>query len=220
VQDEGRPSEDVLNAVEISGLDQESGDAHAHDEDTADAGDEHAGHSHGAFNEHVWYDPAAMGLLAEAAAQRLAELDPANEASFRDNAARFNAGIAELEASLEGLHPAAAGRGVAMSEPVPAYLLESAGLHNETPGDFTEAVEEGSDVPPAVLKEMQDLIASGDIAFLAYNEQTATSQTEAIRNAADSAGIPVLDFSETLPEGEDYLSWMGLNVDAVAGVLQ
>lgn len=218
VKDEQLPAEDVLNAVEISGLEGESD--HAHEETEADAAHDHDGHSHGEFNEHVWYDPAAMGLLAEAAAERLAELDPANEASFRDNAAEFSAGINELESRLEALQPAAEGRGVAMTEPVPAYLLEDAGLHNDTPGDFTQAVEEGSDVPPAVLKQMQDLMSSADIAFLAYNEQTSTSQTESIRSTAESAGIPVVDFSETLPEGEDYLSWMSLNIDAIEGVLQ
>ncbi|WP_066295516.1 metal ABC transporter solute-binding protein, Zn/Mn family [Arthrobacter luteolus] len=220
VKDEGLPAEDVLNAVEISGLDTESGHTHSDEESEADSSHDHAGHSHGEFNEHVWYDPAAMGLLAEAAAQRLAELDPANEASFRDNAAAFTAGISELESRLEALRPAADGRGVAMTEPVPAYLLEDAGLHNDTPEDFTQAVEEGSDVPPAALKEMQDLMTSGGIAFLAYNGQTSTSQTEAIRNTAESAGIPVVDFSETLPEGEDYLGWMSLNIDALEGVLQ
>ncbi|MBD8044255.1 zinc ABC transporter substrate-binding protein [Arthrobacter sp. Sa2BUA2] len=220
VKDEGLPAEDVLNAVEISGLGEESGHTHSDEESGADEAHDHAGHSHGEFNEHVWYDPAAMGQLAEAAAQRLAELDPANEASFRDNAADFRAGISELETRLEALRPAADGRGVAMTEPVPAYLLEDAGLHNDTPEDFTQAVEEGSDVPPAVLKEMQDLMSSADIAFLAYNEQTSTSQTEAVRNTAESAGIPVVDFSETLPEGEDYLGWMGLNIDAIEGVLQ
>ncbi|MER2135326.1 MAG: zinc ABC transporter substrate-binding protein [Arthrobacter sp.] len=217
VQEESVASENVLNAVEISGLEDEGHEGEDHE--TEEAGD-HAGHSHGAFNEHVWYDPEAMGLLAEAAAERLAELDPENEQAFRDNAAGFNSGIQELEDRLAALRTAAEGRDVAMTEPVPAYLLEDAGLHNITPDDFTEAVEEGQDVPPAVLKEMQDLVASGDIAFLAYNEQTSTSQTEAVRGTAEDAGVPVLDFSETLPEGEDFLSWMDSNVTAIQDVLK
>lgn len=218
VKEESVASENVLNAVQISGLEEES---HA-DEDHAEeeTGGDHAGHSHGAFNEHVWYDPEAMGLLAEAAAERLAELDPENEQVFRDNAADFSAGIQELEQRLEGLRDQASGRDVAMTEPVPAYLLEDAGLHNVTPDDFTESVEEGQDVPPAVLKTMQDLMASGSIAFLAYNEQTSTAQTEAVRRTAEDAGVPVVDFSETLPENEDYLAWMNRNVTAVQDVLK
>ncbi|MFF2675077.1 metal ABC transporter solute-binding protein, Zn/Mn family [Arthrobacter koreensis] len=220
VQEESVAAENVLNAVEISGLDE--GHSEGDDEDHGDshAGHSHSRHSHGGFNEHVWYDPEAMGLLAEAAAERLAELDPENEQAFRDNAAGFASGIQELEDRLGEVRAAAEGRDVAMTEPVPAYLLEDAGLHNVTPDDFTEAVEEGQDVPPAVLKEMQDLLASGDIAFLAYNEQTSTSQTEAVRGTAEDAGIPVVDFSETLPEGEDFLAWMNRNVTAIQDVLQ
>lgn len=218
VKEESVASENVLNAVQISGLEEEGHADEEHAEE--ETGGDHAGHSHGAFNEHVWYDPEAMGLLAEAAAERLAELDPENEQVFRDNAADFNTGIQDLEQRLDGLRDQASGRDVAMTEPVPAYLLEDAGLHNVTPDDFTESVEEGQDVPPAVLKTMQDLMASGSIAFLAYNEQTSTAQTEAVRRTAEDAGVPVVDFSETLPENEDYLAWMNRNVTAVQDVLK
>ena len=218
VKEESVASENVLNAVQISGLEEEGHADEEHAEE--ETGGDHAGHSHGAFNEHVWYDPEAMGLLAEAAAERLAELDPENEQVFRDNAADFSTGIQDLEQRLDGLRDQASGRDVAMTEPVPAYLLEDAGLHNVTPDDFTESVEEGQDVPPAVLKTMQDLMASGSIAFLAYNEQTSTAQTEAVRRTAEDAGVPVVDFSETLPENEDYLAWMNRNVTAVQDVLK
>ena len=225
VKEEQMPAEDVLNAVDISGLEPaetdeaDTGESDGHGHDGQD-GHDHAGHSHGGFNEHVWYSPDAMGLLAEAAAERLAELDPANAQAFRDNAADFADGVADLEERLAALRPAAEGQDVAVTEPVPNYLLEDAGLHNVTPDDFTEAVEEGSDVPVAVLNEMEELVRSGTIAFLAYNAQTATNQTETVRRTAEDAGVPVLDFSETLPEGEDYLQWMGANVESIEGVLQ
>ncbi|MDN3480961.1 zinc ABC transporter substrate-binding protein [Arthrobacter sp. APC 3897] len=234
VADSGIDSADVLNAVEISGLEDTAGETHdggeAHDDEahsgdsTAGSGDGHAhghaGHSHGSFNEHVWYSPEAMGLLAEAAAERLATVDPDHASTYRDNAAAFNSGIDELTANLAEDSAAAGGRDVAVTEPVPEYLFEAAGLHNVTPADFTAAVEEGADVPPAVLKEMQDLLRSGDVAFLAYNTQTSTAQTETVRAVAEDAGVPVLDFSETLPDGQDYLGWMGSNVTAIDDVLR
>ncbi|MBP3034758.1 zinc ABC transporter substrate-binding protein [Arthrobacter sp. zg-ZUI100] len=222
VQESGIDPADVLNAVEISGLETE-GDAEAHGEETHDdesGSHDHGGHSHGSFNEHVWYSPEAMGLLAEAAAQRLAALDPDNAPAYRENAAAFNGGIEELSAELVQDKEAAGGRDVAATEPVPEYLFEAAGLHNATPAAFASAVEAGSDVPPAVLNEMQDLLRSGTIAFLAYNTQTSTAQTEAVRATAEEAGVPVLDFAETLPEGQDYLSWMGSNVASIDEVLR
>ena len=221
VADSGIDSADVLNAVEISGLEKEADDDASHSADNGEAHDEdHGGHSHGSFNEHVWYSPQAMGLLAEAAAERLSILDPDNASDYRDNAASFNSGIENLAADLAADEAVAADREVAVTEPVPEYLFEAAGLHNVTPGDFTSAVEEGADVPPAVLKEMQDLLRSGHVAFLAYNTQTSTSQTESVRATAEEAGVPVLDFSETLPEGLDYLTWMSTNVASIDDVLR
>ena len=65
VHSEDIPSQDVLNAVQISGLEEDAG--HGPEEDSGDGGGhDHAGHQHGEFNEHVWYDPAAMGRLADA----------------------------------------------------------------------------------------------------------------------------------------------------------
>lgn len=219
--DEGIDSADILNAVDISGLEEAgSGSSSDHaDEEGHDDGHGHS-HSHGGFNEHVWYSLDAMGLLAEAAAERLAELDPDNASTFRGNAAGFNEGLERLEGELAVIRQSAGGRDIALTEPVPEYLFEEAGLHNITPDDFTESVEEGADVPPVVLKEMQDLLKSGEVAFLAYNSQTATAQTEAVRSTADEAGVPVLDFSETLPEGLDYLGWMEQNIAAMEGVLK
>ncbi|HEY8590313.1 MAG TPA: zinc ABC transporter substrate-binding protein, partial [Naasia sp.] len=93
------------------------------------------------------------------------------------------------------------------------------GIDDATPPAFSEAVEEDSDVPPATLQEVLDLIATGEPALLGYNTQASTSQTETVRSAAEAEGIPVVDFAETLPEGEDYLSWMSANIDAVEEAL-
>ena len=106
-------------------------------------------------------------------------------------------------------------RGVAVTEPVAVYLLEEIGLHNETPSAFTEAIEEGSDVPPTALRDVLELIESGDVAMLAYNEQTASAETERVRLTAEEAGLAVVSFTETLPEGSDYVEWMTSNLDAL-----
>jgi zinc/manganese transport system substrate-binding protein len=210
----------VLNAVELSGK------AHPEEEASGEATpaesaakDDHA-HDHGELNEHVWYSLAAMGRLADNLAAKLGELEPASAAAFDANAAAFKAELEELTGKLGGLKAGAAGAPVAVTEPVPVYLLEDAGLENATPKDYTAAVEEGSDVPPAVLKAATDLVASKSVRFLAYNGQTEGPQTEALKKAAETAGVPVVDFSETLPEGKTYVQWMTDNVNNVSNVLE
>lgn len=212
--DTGLDSSKVLNAVDISGLapaEPAGGSA------AADA-DGHARTPAG-FNEHVWYSLPAMGRLADAVADRLGGLEPSSAETFRSNAAAFKDSLGVLEAKVEGIRASAGGASVAVTEPVPMYLLDAAGLVNQTPAEYTAAIEEDTDVPPAVLKAATDLVSSGSIKLLAYNQQTEGPQTLAVREAAAAAGVPVVDFSETLPEGMSYLQWMTDNVDNISKAL-
>lgn len=210
----------VISAAAVAGL--EEGEAHsdeeeAHSDDEA-ADDDGHGHAEGS-NEHVWYDLHVMGDVAEAIAAELTELDAANADAY---AANLEAFLVELEAVEEEAHELSEQLGggvVASTEPVPAYLLAELGFDDETPEEFSEAIEEGADVPPLALQEVLDLIASGEVRLLAYNEQTASPETERVRSAAEEAGIPVVSFVETLPDGEDYVSWMRTNIEAVAEAL-
>ncbi len=189
----------ILNATDISGLRTE-----ANQDD---------------FNEHVWYSLPTAGRVADAVAARLAELDPGAAGIFKDNAAAFKDSAARISGMLAGLKAEHAGQEIAVTEPVPLYLIEEAGLVNKTPADYSHAIEEGQDVPPAVLRETTELVGNHNIRFLAYNDQTEGPQTQALKKAADAAGVPVLNFSETLPAGQDYLSWMAANADSIKKAL-
>ncbi|MGY2745788.1 metal ABC transporter solute-binding protein, Zn/Mn family [Arthrobacter sp. UYCu723] len=205
--DTGLDQANVLNAVELSGL--ESADAGSGGTASAD------GHDHAGFNEHVWYSLPAMARLADAVAAKLGELEPSSAGTFRTNAAAFKDSLAGLEAKLATIKAASGPGAVAVTEPVPLYLLEAAGLENKTPAEYMSAIESGSDVPPAVLKSAVDLVRSGGVRLLAYNLQTEGPQTVALKDAAAASGVPVLNFSETLPDGKTYLQWMADNVDAI-----
>ncbi|MET1087548.1 MAG: zinc ABC transporter substrate-binding protein [Arthrobacter sp.] len=220
VEDSSIDAHNVLNAVELSGLAHpEEGATGEAAPDGSAAADEHA-HDHGEFNEHVWYSLAAMGRLADDLAARLGELEPDSAATFTANAGAFKSELHSLAGKLTALKAGAEGDTVAVTEPVPLYLLADAGLENATPEDYTAAIEEGTDVPPAVLKAAADLVASKSVRFLAYNSQTEGPQTEALKKAAEAASVPVVDFSETLPEGKTYVQWMTDNVNNVSKVLE
>ena len=62
---------------------------------------------------------------------------------------------------------------------------------------------------------MGDLLEAGSIDVLAYNTQTASPQTERIRDAAVRQHVPVVDFSETLPQDTRYVDWMAGNLRAI-----
>ncbi len=198
--DTGLDHNDVLNVVDASGLPKD-------------------GQGGSGFNEHVWYSLPAMTRLADALAARLGALEPASAETFRNNAAAFKESLGALETRLSAIKASAGQTPVAVTEPVPLYLLESAGLENKTPAAYTAAIEEGADVPPAVLRAAVQLVESGGIRLLAYNLQTEGPQTLALKKAAGSAHVPVVDFSETLPDGKSYLQWMTDNVANIANAL-
>lgn len=205
--------DNMISAVEVSGLAPEEA---GHSEDAPSSDEAHT-HSHGEFNEHVWYSLDSMGKLADAVAAKLGTLDSGSAATFKGNAESFKGKLAELTAKLNALKSSNQDAPVAITEPVPLYLLEAAGLSNKTPEAYSAAVEEGTDVPASVLKETTDLVSG--VRLLAYNEQTEGPQTEAVKKAAESAGVPVVNFTETLPDGKDYVQWMAGNVDAISAAL-
>ncbi len=191
-------SAQVVNAVDVSGK-------------TAPQG--------GELNEHVWYDFPTVAKVADRISTALAQADPGDAAAFEKNATAFKAELAPLEAEEAQIKKAHGGDGVAITEPVPLYMIEASGLVNRTPGEFSEAIEEGDDVSPRVLQKSLALFAGKKVKALVYNEQTSGPQTEKAEAAAKAAGIPVVPVTETLPKGKDYLGWMTANLDALASAL-
>jgi zinc/manganese transport system substrate-binding protein len=191
-------SAEVINAVKVSGK-------------TAPKG--------GELNEHVWYDFPTVSEIADSVAAALGKADPAAAATFTKNAETFKARLAPLEAKEAQIKKDHGGEGVAITEPVPLYLLDASGLVNKTPGEFSEAIEEGDDVSPKVLQATLAVFSGKEVKALVYNEQTSGPQTEKAEAAAKAAGIPVVPVTETLPDGKDYLGWMTANVDALASAL-
>ena len=164
------------------------------------------------LNEHVWYDFPTVTLLADDLAKALTAMDRKDAAAFQANAKEFTEQVQGLVSVEDSLKASYAGGGVAITEPVPLYLLEAVGLRNETPKAFSAAVEEGNDVSALVLKQTLDLFSGGKVKALVYNEQTSGPITEQVKEAAEKAGIPVVPVTETLPEGKSYIAWMAGNL--------
>jgi len=211
----------VITAAEFSPAWPEDADEDHADEDHADHADEdHEGHAHvEGFNEHVWYDVDTMRAVALEIADQLGELDPDRASEFAANAEAFGGDIDGLTGALGDIAAAHSGEQVFMTEPVPGYLVEDAGLVNVTPEAFSEAVEEEQDVAPATLLEALNLIRGGTVSVLITNTQTGGAETALVVDAAGEHSIPTIAFSETLPKGETYVSWMQANIEALSAAL-
>ena len=171
-------------------------------------------------NEHVFYDLGTAKAVATTIADRLAKDDPAHAADYRSNAAAFNRKadvIEQAEKAIRTTHPGAA---VVATEPVAHYLLVAAGLTDKTPPGFTSAVEQDADPAPVDVAAMLDLIKDRQVAAVVFNEQTVTAVTKQVQAAAQSAGVPTVEVTETLPDGSDYLTWQREAADRLASALQ
>jgi len=174
----------------------------------------------GEFNEHVWYSLPTMKKLAGQIAADLGAVDPAAAPQFTANADAFGARIDGLVARVDALKAAHAGTRIAVTEPVPLYLTDAAGLVDATPPEFSEAVEQDTDPPAAALAATLDLFGADPVRALLVNGQTRTPVTEQVDRAARAAHVPVVEVSETLPAGvDDYVDWMTSEVDALAAAL-
>ena len=189
----------VLNVADLSGYDQAP--------------------ASGSFNEHLWYDFPTMEVVTTAIAQALSNADPAHASTFASNAEAFTASLKALEGREADVKAHHAGKGVAITEPVPLYMLTAMGLENRTPPKFSESVEQDTDTPADVLQATLDLFSTHQVSVLAYNAQTSGPQTAAVVGAAKQNGIPAVPVTETLPSGETYLTWMGHNIDAISAAL-
>jgi zinc/manganese transport system substrate-binding protein len=171
-------------------------------------------------NEHVFYDLDTAKAVAAAVADSLAGDDPSHRADYQSNAQTFSReadAVRQIETSIRTTHPGAA---VVATEPVAHYMLIAAGLIDKTPKGFTSAVEQDTDPAPVDVAAMLDLIAGRQVDAVLINPQTATAVTKKIQAAADSAGVPIVTITETLPAGTDYLAWQRDTASRLAAALQ
>ena len=189
----------VLNAVDLSGLDQTP--------------------ANGEFNEHVWYDFPTVAIVVGQIRDAYSNLDPVHAATFTSNADAFRNALSGLQDQQAALKAKFGKQGVAITEPVPLYLLQACGLVNKTPVKFSDAIETGAGVTPNVMDTTFALVSTKAVRLVAYNEQTAGPESDQLLAAATTAGVPVVRFTETLPKDKSYLAWMADNLSAVKAAL-
>jgi zinc/manganese transport system substrate-binding protein len=193
LQASGNPDAVVITAVDESGFDA-----------SADG-----------FNEHVWYDYPTIEAVAGALLHALWDLDPEHRDYYEGTTAGFLGDMSDLEEQAAALHRSTEGVGVVITEPVPGYLLQELGMTNLTPPEFSEAIEEDADVPPALLQRVLNLLGDGSAALVVYNAQTGGPQTDAVLDIAGENGIPVIGVGETLPAGAHYAPWQAGYLDLI-----
>jgi zinc/manganese transport system substrate-binding protein len=173
------------------------------------------------FNEHVFYDYPTVGKVVDALVAEFTKADPSHSATFADRGAKLRIQLNSLENSEKNLAATTTGVGVAITEPVPNYVLRALGMEIVTPTAFSDAIEQDTDAPALVLQQTLATFSSGQAKLLVYNVQTSGAQTDAVLAGAKKAKVPAVPVSETLPSGFSYIEWqkgvLATIAQAVAG---
>ncbi len=191
-------------------------------------GGDHAGHDHGheghehgeGANPHAWYSPAAVTDVAAAVTAELTELAPAAGEYFNSRHTEFTEALAPYDALIAKIKAGATGKTYAATESLFDDMAAALGLANRTPHGYQVASSNESDPSPADLDAFLRLLSGRGVDVLIYNTQTEGSVPQQLRAAAEAAGVPVVDVTETLaPDAQTFEAWQVAQLTALAEAL-
>ena len=208
---------DVEKTVELHPA-EEGEDEHGHEEE---AGHEEEGahqeegeeaHDHGELDPHFWHDPALMADYAEAVSAALAKADPDNAETYTANAKKLTEDLTAVDEEFKTGLAQCKIKDVVVSHDAFAYL-DKYGLEFESIAGLTPDAEPN----PAQLAEIGEHAKEHGVTTIFSERLVSTALADTL---ADDLGLKtaVLDPIEGLSadtEGEDYLSLMRQNLDAL-----
>ncbi|WP_422750023.1 metal ABC transporter solute-binding protein, Zn/Mn family [Mycobacterium sp. WMMD1722] len=209
------PNAPVINAIDLSGAggDAHGGEEHSHEGEEAH---DHAGEP----NPHIWYSPTAVTAVADAVTSELGKLAPDAKDYFDERRTAFGDSMKPYNDAIDSIKSKASGKTYAATESVFDYMATAVGLTNLTPEGYQVSSANEADPSPADLDAFIRLLGDKGVDVLIYNTQTEGSVPEQIRSAAEQAGVPVVEVTETVPAGAgSFEAWQVSQLDALAKAL-
>lgn len=191
--------------------DHEHEEGHEEEHDHEHDHEHEEGHSH-EFDPHTWLDPNFYSQQAENVKNALIELDPANEATYTENAAKlseeltalneeFNVGLADLE-----------NRTIVVQHEAFGYLAHAYDLEELAISGLANNAEPSA----KQLAEMTNVVNERNIQVIYVDPTTSTTISETVSQAtgAELRPLRTLEFikEEEIEQGEDYFSIMRENL--------
>nr|WP_234939063.1 zinc ABC transporter substrate-binding protein [Mycolicibacterium lutetiense] len=171
-------------------------------------------------NPHAWYNPAAVSGIADTVTEELGQAAPEARDYFLQRRAEFATALQPYQQLIADIKTKAPGKRYAATEVLFDDMAAAVGLVNQTPAGFQAASSNHTDPSPADLDAFLRLLSDHGVDVLIYNTQTEGSVPKQIRAAAESAGIPVVDVTETVAPGVDsFEAWQVNQLTALAKAL-
>jgi len=203
---------DVEKVVELRPAEEGHEDEHAEhaeDEEAASGEDEH---DHGEFDPHFWHDPSLMADYTEAVSAALAKADPDNAKTYTANAKALTDDLTKVDEEFKAGLAQCKIKDVVVSHDAFTYL-DKYGLEFEPIAGLTPDAEPN----PAQLAAIGEHAKEHGVTTIFSERLVSPALADTL---ASDLGLKtaVLDPIEGLSadtEGEDYLSLMRQNLDAL-----
>lgn len=176
------------------------------------------------FDPHVWNSPEAWSIVVEVIATKLAEVNPAEEQTYRDNAEAYRAEIAVAdESARELLADIPEPRVLVTGHDAFSYYGETYDLRVEA----TDFISTEASLSATELSELADFIAGHEVPVIFRDNQANPQAITSLREAVESRGhsVEVSDaelFADSLGPNEPVDTFLGVfehNTHAIAEAL-
>ena len=183
--------------------DHDDHDEEGHDDHDEEGHDDHAGHDHGAYDPHFWFDPNRVAYAAEYIESKLVEFDPSNASDYE---AAGKAYVTELKglvgqvSELISTIPSQNRKLITTHESL-GYLEAKFGL--EVLSTIIPSLDSANEISPSQLVGVIDLIEDNNVKVIFIEAEAPSVYAETI--VAETGIRPVEGlWVETLKEGQSY----------------
>ena len=182
-------------------------DEEGHDDDEEEGHDDHAGHDHGAYDPHFWFDPNRVAYAAEYIESKLVEFDPSNASEYE---AAGKAYVTELKglvgqvSELISTIPSQNRKLITTHESL-GYLEAKFGL--EVLSTIIPSVDSANEISPSQLVGVIDVIEDNNVKVIFIEAEAPSVYAETI---VSETGIKAVEglWVETLKEGQSYSEFL------------
>ena len=174
-----------------------------HDDHDEEWHDDHAGHDHGAYDPHFWFDPNRVAYAAEYIESKLVEFDPSNASEYE---AAGKAYVTELKglvgqvSELISTIPSQNRKLITTHESL-GYLEAKFGL--EVLSTIIPSIDSANEISPSQLVGVIDVIEDNNVKVIFIEAEAPSVYAETI---VAETGIKAVEglWVETLKEGQSY----------------
>lgn len=172
-------------------------------------------------NPHLWYNPDYVAQAIAAITSAYKAIDPGDAAYFDQQRQQYvSQGLKAYRDLLDSIQQRYGGVAVASTESIVVYTVTYLGLDLITPPGFMKAVNDGVEPTAQDKATFSRQLAQKRVQVLVFNRQNSTPDTDALRQQAQQAGIPVVSITETLdPPTMTFQDWQAAQLRSLQKAL-